>query len=555
MEIINKLLPDSAFLQLTGWQIDDASAQMTLALNATQAIVLCPLCQQPSRHIHSHYERTLADLAWADYSVRFLLRVRKFFCYNGRCERQVFTERLRRVAAPWARRTQRQANRLTALGLALGGAPGARLSQQLRIGVSRNTLLKLVRQATPEPTPTPRFLGVDDFAFRRRKTYGTVLIDLARSRPVALLPDREAETLSAWLKAHPGVQVISRDRAKAYKKGARQGAPQAIQVADRFHLMQNLAETLDKVFVLHAKAIAAAVEEKPIDVSSASSAEAAPSVTVPPPPIPEGAEARIEQRQLQRKAKFDMVWRLRRQGLSGRAIAQQLGIGTSSVFRYWGCDSFPARRHRSSYGRSKLNPYKAYLRERWNGGCREALELFRAIQAQGYRGSYVTVARYVRRLRQAQGLKPRQRLSGQTLPAVVESETSTLTPRGAVWLVLRHPKKRRPEDEPLIARLKAQHEALAEAVSLAQAFADLLRNRCPEQLDAWLAQAADSSLAPFRGFAESVQADYDAVKAGVTLPWSNGPVEGHINRLKMIKRSMYGRAKLDLLDQRFRLAA
>ena len=114
MEIINKLLPDSAFLELTGWQINDVSAQMILALSSTQPIVLCPLCQHPSRHIHSHYERTLADLAWADYSVQLQLRVRKFFCYNGRCERQVFTERLHRVTVSWARRTQRQAKRLTA---------------------------------------------------------------------------------------------------------------------------------------------------------------------------------------------------------------------------------------------------------------------------------------------------------------------------------------------------------------------------------------------------------------------------------------------------------
>lgn len=248
MELLYHLLPDSSSLQLESWLIDEANPRITLSVSSTQIVTKCPVCAHPTHRVHSHYERRLADIPWANYSITLQLQVRKFFCLNQQCFRRIFTERITAVAAPWARRTERMAKHLTAIGLAVGGAAGERLSQQLGCAVSRNTILNLLSRLPLPPIVIPQTLGVDDFSFRKRETYGTVLIDLDRSRPIALLGDRETESLAAWLKKHPGIQVVSRDRSKAYKAGISQGAPLAIQVADRFHLLQNLVETQGRSF-------------------------------------------------------------------------------------------------------------------------------------------------------------------------------------------------------------------------------------------------------------------------------------------------------------------
>jgi transposase len=206
--------------------------------------------------------------------------------------------------------------------------------------------------------------------------------------------------------------------------------------------------------------------------------------------------------------------------------------------------------------RSLLTPYTPYLLERWKAGCRDAVRLFRELQPRGYAGSYVTVARYTQRLRQAQGQPPRKRRPRQTLlPPVAEPAAPHLTARRATWLVLRRPERQDEDEAAQLAQLRAQHPEVAAAFALAQDFVRLVRERQPDHLDPWLARAAESPLGPLQRFAKGLRDNYDAVKAGITLPWSNGPVEGHINRLKMLKRQMFGRAKFDLLQQRFLLAA
>ncbi|MEP0924832.1 ISL3 family transposase [Leptolyngbya sp. ST-U4] len=247
-EIASTLLPGQKILQLNSWEFDPNQTHVTVNATSIQNPVRCPVCLTTSHRVHSQYQRTLSDLAWANFQVTLHLSVRKFFCINPQCQRRIFAERIIDIAAAWARKTQRLTQQLTAIGLALAGNAGVRLTQYLSVQASRNTLLNLVRRISLAPIPTPEILGVDDFAFRKRHTYGTILVDLNKSQPIAILKDREAETLTEWLKAHPGVKMVSRDRSKTYEKGILQGAPDAIQVADRFHILQNLGESLAQVF-------------------------------------------------------------------------------------------------------------------------------------------------------------------------------------------------------------------------------------------------------------------------------------------------------------------
>jgi transposase len=546
------LLPDATLLRLEACDVDDTTAQITLRVQATPTSAPCPLCATPARRIHSDYGRTLADLPWAQYRVCLQLRVRKWFCRNRACPRRIFTERLPTVAAPWARRTLRLAQRLVTLGIALGGKAGVHLGHAWALVVSRNTLLRLLRRLPQPILPTPRVLGVDDFALRKRQTYGTILVDLERRQPVALLPERTAEPVAQWLQAHPGVQVIARDRSTAYAEGARHGAPAATQVADRFHLLQNLREALDQVFSTHSQALDAVnalVHQHPVPL-----ADGALAVPVPPHDIPLPAQQRAAQHQARRQALHTQVWALHRQGWTAPAIAQQVGMSLRTVQRDLQSATFAGRKRRRDRGESGLNPYKPYLLERWNAGCYTAMRLFRELRQRGYAGGYGVVAAYARRLRQAQGLPPGHRRPRQPLPAVAEPLCQPLTPRRASWLVLRRETKRTDAESQQLTMLRAQQAEVAEAIALAQDFATLVRQRQPMQLDLWLKRATTSAVDAIRRFATGLYEDYEAVKAGVTLPWNSGPVEGHINRLKMLKRQMFGRARLDLLSRRFVLA-
>lgn len=536
------LLPDRIRLEGLMCTIDEPSQQMHLVVCSVQSESVCPICQQKAGRVHSHYHRTLADLPCTDLRVTLTLQVRRFFCDHPGCPRRIFTERLPGIAVPWARRTSRLADTQTQIGLLTGGSVGEQLSLTLRIPTGDDVLVRLIRRTKPPVAPTPRVLGVDDWAFRKGHTYGTVLVDLETQQVVDLLPDRESETLAAWLKAHPGVEIISRDRAGAYAEGATKGAPQAQQVADRWHLLKNLGEALLKVLEEHARALKqlSATDPQPAIPTNDSSRPAAHAMTS------QKMEIR-QQRRARRYARYEEVRHLYRQGMSLQAIAAQIGLDRKTVRKYITAETFPERQPRARF--SILEPYKAYLIQRWQqGGC-NVRQLFREIRQQGYPGGLGVVSQFMADLRRQNGLPPYTRMltaNGQPLSL----PSHPLTPRKATWLVLSRPETFQAEDLQIIDRLRAIHPEVEMAIDLAQSFAMLVRQHLDESLDPWLERAKTSSLAAFRSFAAGIRRDYAAVRAALSLLWSNGQVEGQVNRLKFLKRQMYGRAKFDLLRMR-----
>jgi transposase len=338
------------------------------------------------------------------------------------------------------------------------------------------------------------------------------LVDLETRQPIDLLCDRTASTLAEWLQEHPGVEIISRDRAKAYKERVSRGCPEAIQVADRFHLLQNLAQMLEVVLGQH-RTLLKNVEDETNNCPIVES-EKIIAQPIQPPSNPIDAIKLAAVRREPRKEKYDQVWALHKKGYKGKAIARHLEIGKSTVFRYLRSPVFPERKGRSDKGRGKVTPYKKYLQSRWNSGgegrcflsslsnhrvgCHDTQKLYAEIKAQGYEGSYVTLARYTRRLRQAQGFKPRQK-PPESLPIVFEPKKSLMTVRQAVWLILRYTINQSEAETEAIELLKKQHPDLNIGISLAMDFADLVRRKQPDKLAQWLEKAESSKIRAITG--------------------------------------------------------
>lgn len=496
-----------------------------IAARPRSATAGCPACGVASSRVHSRYERSLADVAVGGQRVVIRLRVRRFLCRQVACPAVTFAEQLTGLTQRYGRRTPLLRGVLEQLGLALAGRAGARMAGRLGVVVSRSTLLRLLR-ALPEPEVSGVVaLGVDDFALRRGRVYGTVLVDMGTHRPIDLLPDREATTFAAWLGEHPGIRVICRDRAGAYAEGGRTGAPQAIQVADRWHLWHNLADHVERTVLRHRACLREPIPE---------------TATPTPPPVEPATPALLEKKIVTRtKERYQAVQDLRAAGESISAISRILHLDVQTVRRFAHATSLDQLLAKTAERASVLDGFTPYLRRRWNQGCTDAARLTQELKAQGYVGSDQTVRRYLRPFRHGRPVPP----PGPVAPTVREVTS---------W-ILRQPDTLDAEEQVRFKEVLARCPYLAAATAHVVAFAEMLVGLHGDRLDTWIGKVDADDLPDLHSFTTGLRRDHQAVTNGLTLPYSSGPVEGNVNRIKMLKRQMYGRANLDLLRKRILL--
>ena len=510
----------------------------------------CPLCGRGSSRVHSRYSRSVSDLPWHGISVELEVRARRFFCDEASCERRIFCERLPDVAAR-ARKTGRLEGALLAIVLELGGRAGARLAAELGLLVGRDALLSRAKRAAPAGTGKVKVLGIDDFAFRKGNAYGTILVDLERRRVVDLLPERSQESLASWLGRHPGVEVATRDRSRIYREGIAKGAPGATQVADRWHLLHSLALGLEEFLLSKRSALGKAA----VPVMGEEEGRLPGSIDdgdVSTLPVRLGRPyGSIEGPAQKRHERLVETWKnIRRLHLAGarvKDIAEWVGTSQSTVYRYrerTGPPPRPAYRRRASV----LDPHLPYLLSRWNEGCRSAKRLHQEIRERGYRHSVDTVNRLLSSFRHTEQ-------QGKKLPHAPRAKKGSIagaspTAKNVAALFMRREQMLNAEQKEYLGRLCASDAALADARRLTQDFAGMAREREGEKLDGWLAEAEASEAQVMKKFAAGLKKDLSAVRAGLTEEWSNGPVEGFVNKLKLVKRQGYGRAGFGLLRAR-----
>jgi transposase len=527
--------------------VEDTGDAVVIVASCRAETACCPRCGQESGRVHGGYARMVADGAAGGRPVLIVLRVRRFRCPNPACPAVTFAEQAGGLSVRYRRRSVPLLGMLAGFGLELAGRAAARLAAALGIAVHPATVLRLVA-AAPEPqvTAAPQVLGVDDFALRKGYVYGTVLVDMRTGDVVDLLPDREAASFQAWLTAHPGAEVICRDRAGNYAEGARDGAPEAIQVADRWHLWHNLAEYAEKTVAGHRGCLTGQPAGGDADCGTDAPGTAdqpereppgqAAAAQVPPDGLLDacGRERRLVTRTRERYA--EIRGRLDA-GQSLSAISRATRLDRKTVQRFARAGSAGELLGKATSRESKLDKFTPYICQRWNEGLTDAAALHAELRQRGWAGSEQTVRRYVRPFRQALAAPD---------PATAVPKARQITR----WLLTR-PDHLQPGEQAQLQDIRARCPHIDALAGHITAFAQMMTARTGSRdLEAWLAAVEADDQSGLRSFAAGIRHDQQAVTNGLTLDWNSGRVEGTVNKIKMIKRQMYGRAGFALLRKR-----
>ncbi len=429
--------------------------------------------------------------------------------------------------------TLRYGQQIASIGLATCGKGGARLAARLGIQTTRQTILRRIMALPDPPAESILFLGIDDFSFLRSRRFGTILVNLETRHVVDLLPDRKAETSAAWMRQYPDLMAVSRDRGGDYAAAAKASAPQATQCADRFHVIKNLGEALEGLLARHL----AAHRTRAVQESRATPLSIAQGKG-PPQKHPKHAEVCQAKRE-ERLAQYQQVVTLHKQGFSQTAIAAQVGVGHATVSRWLRHGTFPEQK--SPQRRTRLDPHLKAVAERWEAGCHNIAQLHRELVAAGHTLTYRNVYRQLVR-----SLPEGRKKSGSSS----QLPRSPVLARQAVFLLLRRPEKLEAEDQETLALLRSLHPEVDQVYELVQQFTQMLRERLGERLDSWLDQVKQTNIPELQSFTAGIEKDKEAVKAGLSWWINNGMVEGHVTKLKLIKRQGYGQAGFPLLRKR-----
>jgi len=526
-------------------EIEVIDEVLTITAISTQVHPCCPLCGTPALRVHSRYTRQVTDLPCSGQQVRLLVKVRKCFCKVSDCTRKIFMERITPFVEPWARVTRRLYQIVQILGLATGGRLGIRVTDRLGIQTTRHTILRRIMALPTEPIGQVSQIGIDDFSFRRGRKFGTIVVDLQTHKMLDVLPDRTADTSAAWMQKHPEIEIVSRDRGGDYAAAARKAAPQATQIADRFHLYKNLTEAVE----LTLARCRAEIRKGDFDALSEEEKKGMEELRLPtevvsvenwkPAPDPCTERERLT-RHAERQDRYEQVATLRAQGLGNAEIARRVGL-TARTLENWQKKGFPEAGRRRKRP-STFDPYARYVLSRWEQGCTNGLQIYREIKEQGYTGTEKTVYRFLVPLRRNQ-----QVIQKAVVPHVPLRDFSA---KDAVWLFVCSPAKLDEKEQVTLTAMCQASETARTTYQLVQEFRDMLHTRSGEKLDDWLSSVKASQIRELQSFVFGVERDKAAVVAGLTLPQNNGLVEGKVNKLKLIKRMMFGRAEFPLLRQR-----
>ena len=544
VRLLRLLFPHLAGLELE--HVEDLGETVRITARTGTASLACRACGVVSSKVHDRYWRGLADLACGGRPAEVVLEVRRFCCGNPGCPVGTFAEQVPGLAGWYQRRTAGLRGLLEKVALALAGRAGSRLAAALAVIVSRFTLIRLVR-ALPDPEAGQvMVLGVDDIAKRKGHSFATVLMDMDSHRLIDMLPDREADTLAGWLRARPGIEVICRDRGGAYARAARDAAPAALQVADRFHLWQDLAEAVEKTVL----ACLAALSPPPPapDTPETTAALDAPAPAPGTPAEPDGfRDVHGHERRLvaRHRERYAAVQALRAEGCSIREIARRLDLNRDTAVKFANAASIDELLVKATSRPSILDRFKPYLGQRWNQGITSAAALHEEIRARGWTGDVQAVRRYLRQFRTADGRDRKARAKPQlTAPAAPPPPK----PRQVTRWIMTHPDHLASDDDASLARLLDVSPALAAAAGHVRSFAAMMtRRQGLLALEDWLTQAEASGQPALHSFARGIRRDQQAVTAGLALPYNSGALEGKNCKIKYLKRLMYGRANFDLL--------